>query len=872
MNSGPQEILSDLHPLCADLYRDGRKLELAGRLIEVVLQLEKQLDAEDVVGEPAHIAVQNRRLAVYLVLGGQEKKGLSVLERSMAVAQAGDEMGEFSESKYALGRQLIRTGESDRAIRVLEEDAKYEAELDHRGLWLAYLLDLARAYSGARRPGKARSTLEIGMALANERELPGQRARYLDLEASLFVREDKLKEADETLRKCIASAEEAEEGSLVAYAFANLAWVLDKKRDYDGVRDCFERSVKAAEEVGDLAQLSRSLDGWADSCRRGRLYGKARELTERRLEVVREIGDRTIEAQVLEKLAQIYRDQGNLALADSTLRDALGLAKARDDNAQVASIYLALGDILHQKGEEDEAIEMLKTAVEVHKERAQPWDEFRARCRLGDVLLELKRSAFAQSSFDLALSLAEKMNNQELVARALSGKVAVMEQKGELKWAAVALDKLLNLYRELGDPVGGARTLRMLGLTHHEEGRDTQALELFRNSLRASEASNKSRLIAESHAAIANCQVALKNPKEAVKSFKDAARRYLEAGRSRDAAATLEQMRPHLHQPNQFPSVVKETAATQERNNSPWGRTRGLLEAGRLLMHFGLLEDAEGLFQKALPACAKSHDPRVQGAGLQVLGQVNRYAGNPQKAIGFLNQRVDLERGRANERDLAYALNSLGAAQVDAGTIPGGIESFKEALDLMEQVEDQVGVAVVLNGLAMPLHLDGASEEALESLGRGLEIQEKGQRRNDVSVTLNTRGEILRELGRTTEALDDLERCFQIVDEQGDERGLSFVLPRLGRVRIAAGKKADGFADLHRGVEVAGRNPDRRQIVRAEHALGDALIESGETDDGRKELEKALDRAEKMEERILTDAIKKSLESVSGGGGGAAAW
>ncbi len=87
-----------------------------------------------------------------------------------------------------------------------------------------------------------------------------------------------------------------------------------------------------------------------------------------------------------------------------------------------------------------------------------------------------------------------------------------------------------------------------------------------------------------------------------------------------------------------------------------------------------------------------------------------------------------------------------------------------------------------------------------------------------------------------------------------------------------AGKKADGFADLHRGVEVAGRNPDRRQIVRAEHALGDALIESGETDDGRKELEKALDRAEKMEERILTDAIKKSLESVSGGGGGAAAW
>jgi tetratricopeptide (TPR) repeat protein len=356
------------------------------------------------------------------------------------------------------------------------------------------------------------------------------------------------------------------------------------------------------------------------------------------------------------------------------------------------------------------------------------------------------------------------------------------------------------------------------------------------------------------------------NDQGALAAFKDSAKVALDAGRIRDAVQALERIGFLLDghaTGRKVMAVAEEITRSRPVSGPPATRIGILLDNARLLLQFGRLESAEEDLKAAAALLPEVNDLRLESSILQLQGQVRRAMGRPAEALDIFRRRTELEHRRGDARDLAYSLNSLGAAQTDVGAYAGAIGSFNEALRLMEEIADPSGTAMLLNGIALPLHHAGRSEESLHSLTRALAIQERLGRPADIAVTLNIRGEVLRGMGRVQEAIADLERSCAIDEEEHDERGLSFTLPRLGRARLAAGLIEEALDDLEMGVEVAARNPDRRQVVRALHALGDGLLQAGETREGIAHLRRACELLGKMDDPFLRAQVEKSFAAGS---------
>jgi tetratricopeptide (TPR) repeat protein/DNA-binding XRE family transcriptional regulator len=175
----------------------------------------------------------------------------------------------------------------------------------------------------------------------------------------------------------------------------------------------FEEVLAAFQEVGDRrgeARTQRRL-GTVHAAR-GNL-DRAAAWLEQGLASMRQFGDRSIEALTIRSLGELYLRRDQRAKARSLFQECVAVARELDDHAVEASALGSLGNLHHLEADQHEAASYLERSAALWRKLDVPLELARTLERLAAVYLNAGSPTAAESAWQEALTLLERIGSPE---------------------------------------------------------------------------------------------------------------------------------------------------------------------------------------------------------------------------------------------------------------------------------------------------------------------------------------------------------------------------------------------------------------------------------------------------------------------------
>jgi len=301
----------------------------------------------------------------------------------------------------------------DEATEVLEE-ARVAGQLDVQGRALVLLADLALHSEGD--VTRAHDLADEALAILPEDELTGLYEAHA-LITTIFWWLGNGDGATRHAEAMLDLAHRAKRPELESLARTQLAAIAGIRGDAAGAVALVHEAESLAESSG-----SREAMGYALGVQ-GRLNETKPDEAERyyrqALEIFDEIGAAGRYGWTLSNLGSIYRQRGDLPLAEKTLREAVRRLRITHEQGFLAEAERGLAELLVELGKVDEA-DRLVTEAERRVGRGDVWTSASLLHARGLVLAAQDRTDDAESAFLAALEIIEP-TMYEILSREIRG-------------------------------------------------------------------------------------------------------------------------------------------------------------------------------------------------------------------------------------------------------------------------------------------------------------------------------------------------------------------------------------------------------------------------------------------------------------------
>jgi len=298
---------------------------------------------------------------------------------------------------------------------------------------------LTVAADRARRRSETRSALDLGrraLALAGPEETWAEREAWILAglgEAHYWLGDFAV--AVETLDRAAALGEGVD--NVIAHALrfrGDLA--INFEDDLERAQGYFDRSLAAAERVGDPHAIARTLlfAGWVD-WNRERL-ADAHRTWERALALAEDAGDRWAEVRTLTALSINTANQGDAEGGMALIEKAQALAEEMGDRNNLGVTVTQKARRLEEAGRLEEALAGFDRGIAIFEELGARWDLADAMAERGDVHRELGRLDEAQRDLEQALAITEELGDRQQLAWMFRSLSRVAELRGDPERAA----------------------------------------------------------------------------------------------------------------------------------------------------------------------------------------------------------------------------------------------------------------------------------------------------------------------------------------------------------------------------------------------------------------------------------------------------
>jgi predicted ATPase/DNA-binding XRE family transcriptional regulator len=221
-----------------------------------------------------------------------------------------------------------------------------------------------------------------------------------------------------------------------AKALHGIGQMARNLRDYGSATTALEESVRIARELGDRPNIAWRLEALADVALKQGDYARSTVLGGESLQSLRDLGDKVGIGWSLRSLGRMHQRRGDLDQAEPLYREALALLRACPDQLGVIWTLIELGEL-------------------------NEWQDRRPK---------------AADAYGEALLLARQIGDRKGVATCLGGLGRVLPEPSMLEQA-------LDVWRELGDRLATASTLRQVAVAAHGGGDTQRGLRLVRESV-----------------------------------------------------------------------------------------------------------------------------------------------------------------------------------------------------------------------------------------------------------------------------------------------------------------------------------------------------------------------------------------------------
>jgi tetratricopeptide (TPR) repeat protein len=214
-------------------------------------------------------------------------------------------------------------------------------------------------------------------------------------------------------------------------------------------------------------------------------YGPALATFEEGLVLAEKVGDEAIHHRLLNCLAWLHAELGDLATAAELNRRSADIGRRRDDHGTLANAEINLGDIWLAQGDLASAAEIFERVERLARDPAtSPWMRFRYSNRLwasmGELALVRGDLDEARARAQQCLELASAMRARKNLVKGwrLSGEVASAARRWDE--ADAALNEALVVATAIGNPTQLWRTYAALGRHHARRGQTDAATSAYR--------------------------------------------------------------------------------------------------------------------------------------------------------------------------------------------------------------------------------------------------------------------------------------------------------------------------------------------------------------------------------------------------------
>ena len=374
---------------------------------------------------------------------------------------------------------------------------------------------------------------------------------------------------------------------------------------------------------------------------------------------------------------------GGWASAAPHFQHAIELARSAQDWPRVIGALVAGAAVANG----EQATAMLQEALDLARDHRMPSSELPVLRTLSGLHLSAGRPEEALTTAQRGLELCGRLHRPGQRAGFLLCCARVYQLEGDHERAIAALAEARRTGAQSGDNYSLGMSLRSLGSEHATLGQYAKSLQYQFEAVRVFESDNR-------HDAAGAQLGNIGGLYEALGDFADAA---FYVQRSLD-------MSRRFHDPGEKMRNLINLADVHARMKEP-------LQAARLL-------------QDALALDPEVRYPPWKAAALILRGELYRDTTQPQRAIGPIEEGLEIFRGLGDIEDTADALVTLGECSLLSGDVVHAAERFEQALAAASKCQSPQLVIAAHHGLAQVAWRKQDPESSLDHLRTAASVVE----------------------------------------------------------------------------------------------------------------------------------------------------
>ncbi|KZV60039.1 TPR-like protein [Peniophora sp. CONT] len=344
----------------------------------------------------------------------QYDESLFALSKALELHRiAGDQVGEAN-SLYILGILSRHTSKNEEAEKLLHSALDLYTKLDMSLGKAQALVELGDVYSCA--PNRNDETERVLRSALDIYEQIGDKQGKADVLVSLGgldIGRGRLDEAKTGLTTALDLHDEIDYPLGKANAMNELGRVYTKRDCDEEAEAMLQSALDIYRELNDTLSQANSINNLGQLYRNQELHDKAVQAFKTEVKLYGDICDHHGKASSLLELGRVYLDLAQLDEAERSLESALVLFRDVPDRRWESITLLDLGFLRRLQHRYEEACNSLQTAHEIAAEVADLVTQGNALIYLGRVHQERRDLDAAQSCFEDALELYERMENSK---------------------------------------------------------------------------------------------------------------------------------------------------------------------------------------------------------------------------------------------------------------------------------------------------------------------------------------------------------------------------------------------------------------------------------------------------------------------------
>ena len=507
-------------------------------------------------------------------------------------------------------------------------------------------------------------------------------------------------------------------------ALARLARVNFDRGDTERARELLNRQLESGREDADTLEDVETAILLGDLARTDSDPIGAQEYYQRAARSARRVGHFAGVVDALLRQIVVLRELGELDDAVLVLQQAQDAADRTIDVRTQAEIAIQTGAILAEQQQHQQARGYLLTALDRARSMADITLESRSLTGLARVEQMSGRSLDAAAHFEELAELELRLGNRSAAVRARLDAAEIYLAQRDPNRALVALQQAQPLADSLEDPDIHQQVLGILGLVYGALNRRNDAVESLMNAVQ--QARRVDDVDQEGRWLLGIGDV------------------LLDFGELDDALA-----------------IAKRgfEIAQEARNPRLEAQAFGLM--GSISLARGLYRDAEEQLLRAVSLSHQLGDPSDELSYLQVLAQIGRKSGQPQIAIRYLRQALDIALMFAGAEARVRLHGQLARLHSSVNQLTEAEEHYGSAYDAAQEAGQPTLAARALRGLAMTQDARGDTEAAFDNYSRALDLADQTGDLRTASALRYNLGAILYERGQYEGARLNLNRALE---------------------------------------------------------------------------------------------------------------